>query len=130
LASPSGQAITQFGNLSAICSFLAVALLSSPCTAVASTFASVALTAGADESLYNQATGFYDRTSDSTPGELRQEQSDPDNVDVSASIKEYRHGHERGVLRYRGPLAIPVLAEAVGRGRLPLTPRGRAALRQ
>lgn len=69
---------------------LAAMLVSAAGPATAGTFASVALSGGTQQSLYNPATGTYNSTGDSTNGELRQEQSDPENLDVSASIVDLR----------------------------------------
>lgn len=80
----------QIRPASALGSLLAAALVSAPLPTLASTYASVTVSGNAEQSLYNSATGLYTQTSDGTGGELRQDQSDPDNTDVSASINDLR----------------------------------------
>lgn len=76
--------------VSALCSVLAAVLVNTSFPVFASTRASVALSGGAEESLYNFSTGTYNQTRDGTEGTLRQEQFDPERRNVSASIVDLR----------------------------------------
>lgn len=80
----------QFRTPPSLGRFLGAILVAAASPALASTSATVSLSGGAEQVLYNPLTDTREQTRDGTGGTLRQDQSDPDSRDVSVSIVDSR----------------------------------------